>query len=62
MGNCDHRKYIPRLLELVRTGAVDPLQVLSNVEPMGRAIEAYRTFDVRTPGWIKVELEPQALQ
>ena len=24
MGNCNHRKYIPRLIELVRAGAVDP--------------------------------------
>ena len=29
MGNCNHRKYIPQLLELVRTGAVDPTQVLT---------------------------------
>jgi threonine dehydrogenase-like Zn-dependent dehydrogenase len=61
MGNCNHRKYIPKLLELVRTGVVDPLQVLSHVQPMDSAIEAYRTFDVRQPGWVKVELEPQQL-
>ncbi|MGH9567280.1 MAG: glutathione-dependent formaldehyde dehydrogenase, partial [Candidatus Angelobacter sp.] len=60
MGNCNHRKYIPKLLELVRNGTVDPAQVLTQVEPMGDVIEAYKQFDRRTPGWIKVMLEPRA--
>ena len=60
MGNCNHRKYIPRLLELVRTGAVNPAEVLTQVEPITGVIEAYKQFDRRTPGWIKVMLEPQA--
>ncbi|AEI64872.1 zinc-dependent alcohol dehydrogenase [Corallococcus macrosporus] len=62
MGNCNHRKYIPKLLELVRTGVVDPTAILSHVEPMGSAIDAYRNFDVRKPGWVKVELENTQLQ
>ena len=61
MGNCNHRKYLPRLIELVRTGAIDPTQVLTQREPITSAIEAYRAFDTRQPGWIKVELEPQLL-
>jgi threonine dehydrogenase-like Zn-dependent dehydrogenase len=61
MGNCPHRKYIPILLELVRTGAVEPTEILSQVQPLTSAIEAYRSFDARRPGWMKVELEPQML-
>lgn len=61
MGNCDHRKFIPPLLELVRTGAVDPVAVLSHIRPIGDAIAAYETFDARAPGWIKVELQPEAV-
>lgn len=61
MGNCNHRKYIPKLLELVRTGEVDPTAILSRVEQMTNAIDAYRAFDLRKPGWLKVELEPSAL-
>lgn len=61
MGNCHHRKYIPKLLELVRTGTVDPTAILSQVEPMTGAIDAYRKFDLRKPGWLKVELEPTLL-
>jgi threonine dehydrogenase-like Zn-dependent dehydrogenase len=58
MGNCNHRKYIPHLLELIRTGAVDPTRLLSHVEPLTGVIDAYRAFDQRWPGWMKVELSP----
>jgi threonine dehydrogenase-like Zn-dependent dehydrogenase len=56
MGNCNHRKYIPRLLELVRAGTVDPLQILTQVEPLTDAIAAYKAFDLRRPGWMKVSM------
>jgi threonine dehydrogenase-like Zn-dependent dehydrogenase len=46
----------------VRTGVVDPTAILSHVEPMGSAIDAYRNFDLRKPGWVKVELEPAQIQ
>ena len=58
MGNCNHRKYIPGLIELVRSGAVDPLRVLTKRETMMSVIEAYKTFAEHRPGWVKVELEP----
>jgi len=57
-GNCNHRKYIPRLVGLVATGALDPTGILTNREPMTDVIEAYKIFDQRQPGWIKVELLP----
>ncbi|NVB84090.1 MAG: glutathione-dependent formaldehyde dehydrogenase [Kofleriaceae bacterium] len=57
MGNATHRKYIPHLLELVETGVVDPAEVMTNVEPLTSALDAYEHFDAREPGWIKVELE-----
>jgi len=60
MGNCNHRKYIPHLLELVRAGALDPCEVLTHVEPLQSALEAYEAFDQRRPGWIKVELTPSS--
>jgi threonine dehydrogenase-like Zn-dependent dehydrogenase len=59
MGNCNHRAYLPMLLELVRTGAIDPSKLLTQHEPISNAIEAYKEFDRRQPGWIKVELQPQ---
>jgi threonine dehydrogenase-like Zn-dependent dehydrogenase len=60
MGDCNHRRYIPRLLDLVASGTFDPAQVLTQVEPMSDVIEAYKAFDKREEGWIKVELKPQA--
>jgi threonine dehydrogenase-like Zn-dependent dehydrogenase len=58
MGNCNHRKYIPKLLELVRSGVVDPRDVLTKREPLTAAIDAFKAFDQRQPGWMKVELVP----
>lgn len=60
MGNCNHRKYVPELVEMVRRGSLEPGGVLSQREPVTAAIEAYEAFDLRRPGWIKVELLPQA--
>ncbi|MGF6545513.1 threonine dehydrogenase-like Zn-dependent dehydrogenase [Paraburkholderia youngii] len=58
MGNCNHRAVTPRLIELVRNGTFDPLAVLTQREPLVDAIAAYREFDRREPGWIKVKLVP----
>ena len=58
MGNCPHRKYIPRLVEAVAEGKADPLKVLTEVEPLSDVIAAYKAFDSRKSGWIKVELKP----
>jgi threonine dehydrogenase-like Zn-dependent dehydrogenase len=58
MGNCPHRKYIPRLIDTVPEGEVDPVKVLTEVELMTDAISAYKAFDKRRSGWVKVELKP----
>jgi threonine dehydrogenase-like Zn-dependent dehydrogenase len=60
MGNCNHRRYVPKLVRLVRSGAIDPTSVLSQHEPMVSAIDAYKSFDQRKSGWLKVQLEPAA--
>jgi threonine dehydrogenase-like Zn-dependent dehydrogenase len=56
MGNCNHRKYIPHLIELVKSGGVDPASVITQHQAMEAAIDAYKAFDERRPGWMKVEL------
>ncbi len=60
LGNCNHRKYIPKLVELVRAGVVDPVKILTKVEPLTNAIAAYEAFDKREPGWLKVRLDVRA--
>ena len=57
-GNCPHRRYLPHLIELVSSGVVDPMAVLSHEMPIESALEAYKKFDRREEGWIKVELRP----
>jgi threonine dehydrogenase-like Zn-dependent dehydrogenase len=58
MGNCDHRKYIPRLVKLVGSRTIDPAKILTHVAPLMTAIDAYKHFDQRQEGWIKVMLQP----
>jgi threonine dehydrogenase-like Zn-dependent dehydrogenase len=58
MGICNHRKYIPSLVDMVRSGTIDPTRVLTQVEPLTSVIEAYKAFDRRQSGWVKVELLP----
>lgn len=58
MGSCNHRKYIPFLLDMVKSKEIDPAKLLTQTEPLGSAIEAYKAFDRRESGWIKVELRP----
>ncbi len=60
MGNANHRRYYYVLIEHVLSGKLDPAKILTETEPMTGAIEAYKAFDERQPGWIKVELEPSA--
>ena len=57
-GNCNHRRYIPELIGLVASGAVEPDQVLTKRGGLVSAIEAYEAFDRREAGWTKVELQP----
>lgn len=57
-GNCNHRRYVPELIQLVRTGAIRPSAILTQAVSFESALDAYRAFDRREPGWTKVELVP----
>ncbi|GIF46303.1 threonine dehydrogenase-like Zn-dependent dehydrogenase [Asanoa ferruginea] len=57
-GNGNHPRYIPKLLSMVESGVVNPEEVLTQQEPLDDALAAYREFDLRSPGWLKVALEP----
>ncbi|WP_432573169.1 zinc-dependent alcohol dehydrogenase [Kineococcus sp. SYSU DK005] len=61
MGNCEHRRYLPPLLDLVASGLVDPSTVLTQDLPLAQdALQAYQHFDRREPGWTKTVLTPGA--
>jgi threonine dehydrogenase-like Zn-dependent dehydrogenase len=59
-GNCNHRKYIPMLLEKVKSGEVDPSKILTKEESLSSSIRAYESFDKREDGWMKVMLTSAA--
>lgn len=59
-GSCNHRRYIPELIRLVQSNQIDPRTILTQREPLVSAIDAYKTFDERAGGWVKVELKPAA--
>lgn len=54
--NCSHRKYIPRLIEIIQQGKFAPSQILTQVASFTNAIECYKAFDQRLAGWTKVDL------
>ncbi|HSP38326.1 MAG TPA: hypothetical protein VLR26_11290 [Frankiaceae bacterium] len=56
MGNANHRRYLPELLDLVLTGVVYPTEFISQRESPLSAIEAYQTFDQRKEGWLTTVL------
>ena len=58
MGNANHRRYVPELIELVRSGAVRPAEIITQVNDITGAVDAYETFDQRREGWHKVVLDP----
>ena len=60
MGNCNHRKHIPMLIDMVHSTEVNPVGILTQHELLGSAIDAYKAFDDRQEGWIKVKLGPVA--
>jgi threonine dehydrogenase-like Zn-dependent dehydrogenase len=57
-GNCNHRKYIPMLMQIISGGAVKPERIITQEQPMRSAIDAYRMFADKKAGWMKVELRP----
>lgn len=58
MGNCHHRRYIPGLVDRLRNGTLKPREILTQREPITDVLEAYRSFDKREAGWMKVKLDP----
>jgi hypothetical protein len=50
MGNCNRRKYIPTLIDLVRSEEVEPMGILTQHEALGLAIDAYKALDERQEG------------
>lgn len=59
IGNCNHRKYIPMLLEWVKAGTFDLTPFITQTLAFENVISAYEHFDKREDNWIKVMLKVQ---
>jgi threonine dehydrogenase-like Zn-dependent dehydrogenase len=57
-GNCNHRKYIPLLMQIVSAGSIKPERVITQQQPIASVLDAYRMFAEKKAGWMKVELRP----
>jgi threonine dehydrogenase-like Zn-dependent dehydrogenase len=57
-GQCPVKRYMPHLLEHIRTGRIDTKPVFTHRLPLDAAPEAYHTFAQKRDGCIKVALFP----
>ena len=55
-GNCNHRKYIPMLLEWVKDGSFKSSKFLTQKASFADIVHAYKKFDKRAANWVKVVL------
>jgi threonine dehydrogenase-like Zn-dependent dehydrogenase len=57
-GQTNVHTHIPPLMEMVRTGAIDPTPIITHRLPLSEAPDGYRRFRDREPGVVKVVLTP----
>ena len=57
-GQCSVKRYMPHLIEHVRSGRIDAKALFTHRLPLERAPEAYHTFAQKKDGCIKVALFP----
>lgn len=50
--------YMPKMYEMVATGKIDPMDIITHVIPLSEAKRGYEVFDTKTDGCIKVVLKP----
>lgn len=58
MGQTYVHRYLPKLMQLVQDGKIDPSFVITHRLPLNKAPEAYRTFRDKTDECIKVVMKP----
>ena len=59
-GQTHVQKYVPKLLEHIRNGDIDPSFVVTHRLPLSQAVEGYKLFSTQQDGCIKVVLDPAA--
>jgi threonine dehydrogenase-like Zn-dependent dehydrogenase len=59
-GQTHVQRYLPKLLEEIVSGRIDPSFIVTHRAPIDRAPEMYETFAEHRDGCIKVVLDPAA--
>ena len=59
-GQTHVHKYVPKLLDHIRKGDIDPTVIITHRLPLDQAPEAYKMFRDKKDGCIKVVLDPAA--
>ncbi len=62
MGQCNVRRYMPHLLELIRNGTIDAKGIITHRLPLEEAPEAYHIFRSKKDNCIKCVLIPKHAQ
>jgi len=58
MGQTHVHRYLPRLLQHIESGDIDPSFVVTHTVPIDKAPEMYKTFRDKKDGCVKVVLKP----
>lgn len=61
LGNCNHRRYLPSLVELVSSGRVSLAENLTKEVDLDGVLDGYAHFDQREPGWLKAKVLASSL-
>jgi threonine dehydrogenase-like Zn-dependent dehydrogenase len=59
-GQCHVHRYVPELLEHIRSGRIDPSFVVTQRMPLSQAPEAYKLFRFKQDESVKIVLDPAA--
>ncbi len=59
-GNCNHRRHLPELVDIVASGRMQLAPDLSPDLPFDRLLDASKAFDHRDEGGVKVALDTAA--
>ncbi len=54
MGTCHHRRYIPKLMQTIASGSIDPTRIVPRHQRLVSATEAFQLFEEDNSGWLQV--------
>jgi threonine dehydrogenase-like Zn-dependent dehydrogenase len=58
MGQTHVHKYVPKLLQLIEDGKIDPSYIITHEIPLSEAADAYQVFNEKKDNCIKIVLDP----